>query len=134
MPEKKNKETKKSKSKKTQQKETQDNKSVALRKDIPVDMTWDLNLIYADDKTWEKAFKAYAESLEQVESPAGKLAKSGKYLLQACEYYEKLSRPLEKLYSYAHMMHDSDTADSKYTAMQQRTKFNHQVCGQNRLF
>lgn len=119
---KKNKETKKSNSKKTQQKEIQDNKSVALRKDIPVDMTWDLKLIYTDDKTWEKAFKAYAESLEEVESPVGKLAKSGKYLLQACEYYEKLSRPLEKLYSYAHMMHDSDTADSKYTAMQQRAQ------------
>ncbi len=95
-------------------------KAVPQRNKVPVEMTWDLNKIFSSDAAWEKALKAYENLLETEESMAGKLGRSGKNLLKACEYYAKLARPLETLYAYAHMMHDSDTAVSKYTAMQQR--------------
>lgn len=94
---------------------------VPLRAEIPVELTWDLSKIYESDEVWEKAFKAYEQLLENEPSPAGKLARSGKFVLLACRYYERLSRPLQKIYNYAHMMHDGDTTDGKYTAMEQRS-------------
>lgn len=93
---------------------------VPQRSELPIEMTWDLTRIFPNDDAWEEAFKAYERMLESEATQAGKLAKSGKNLLKACEYYAKLARPLETLYAYAHMMHDGDTSVSKYTAMQQR--------------
>ncbi len=100
--------------------ENKSEKQVPLRSELPIDLTWDLSKIFVTDEAWEEAFKDYETLLEEEVSPEGKLACGGKYLLSACRYYERLSRPLQNLYNYAHMMHDSDTTDGKYTAMEQR--------------
>lgn len=89
-------------------------KGLPLRSEIPVEMTWDVSSIYANDSLWEQELKAVSEQLPKAASYRNKLAESAQTLLEAILFQENIFYRLGHLYVYAHLKFDTDTTDSKY--------------------
>ena len=82
------------------------------RSQIPKNKTWDLDIFYKSLDSWEKDFKSLDTLLSDFMSCKGTLGKSAGYLKSALEKNDVLDRRLEKVYTYAHLRADEDTAPS----------------------
>lgn len=89
-------------------------KQLPTRNEVPDNQTWDLNKIFANDEAWEKALKDVQAELPTVASFAGTLAESADELYAATASVLDVTRKVEKIYVYASMKSDQDTANSKY--------------------
>jgi oligoendopeptidase F len=90
------------------------------RTEIPKEFTWDLESIFSRNELWEQDFQAIQNSLPELEALQGTLAQSGKALLAVLQQRDALFEKLERLYSYASMRKDEDTANSQYIGMADR--------------
>lgn len=90
------------------------------RKDIPEEMTWDLTTIYPNDEAWNKEFEALQTDADRGQQYAGKLAESGKTLLEAQKALEEQMLTAFRLMMYAHLKSDQDVGNADYQAMQSR--------------
>ena len=79
-------------------------------------MTWDLNALYPDTEAWEKDFALLPEYAAEFYTYRGKLDRSPETLKSAIECYDKLDRLSDKLYTYAHLLADENTAIGKNRA------------------
>ncbi|QSH42544.1 oligoendopeptidase F [Lentisphaerota bacterium] len=84
-----------------------------MRKDIPREMTWDLDVMYKNTAGWEKDFARIPELLEKFLAFKGRLSESPSVLKQAIEADDAMERLAEKVYVYAHLRSDEDTGNSK---------------------
>ena len=80
--------------------------------------TWATEDIYPSEKEWNEDYLT-AESLADFEEYKGKLGDADKFY-ECMKKQEKAGRIVEKLYVYAMMLHDSDTARSDYDALMSR--------------
>ncbi|MDD5727311.1 MAG: oligoendopeptidase F [Victivallales bacterium] len=85
---------------------------VPERKQIPPEMTWDLGAIYAEAADWEKDFAAISVLLDKFMAFKGRLSESPACLRDAVEADDAMERLAEKVYVYAHLKSDEDTADT----------------------
>lgn len=90
------------------------------RDEVPTALTWDLTRIYPTDAAWEAAFKTASADIEQLSSLQGKLGAGSAALLSVLKPVLAAQRELEKLYVYASMKSNQDTADGTYQAMYAR--------------
>ncbi len=90
------------------------------RDEVAVELTWRLEDIYDDEAKWEAELKKVGEVADQMAGFEGKLSESGEKLLELCKLNEDMSLLLDRLYGYAHMRQDQDTANSKYQGLEQR--------------
>ncbi|RDX00815.1 oligoendopeptidase F [Listeria kieliensis] len=99
-----------------------ENKIGALpaRNEVPEELTWDLTTIFPSDEAFEKEFKEIQELSKQSEQFKGTLGDSAEALLRALKFRDALFDRLEKLYVYAHLKLDQDTADATYQGMNSR--------------
>lgn len=99
-----------------------ENKIGALpaRNEVPEELTWDLTTIFPSDEAFEKEFKEIQELSKQSEQFKGTLGDSADALLSALKFRDALFDRLEKLYVYAHLKLDQDTADATYQGMNSR--------------
>ena len=88
------------------------------RKDVASKYLWKVSDIYPSDEAWEEAYRQ-AENAISFQSYAGRLG-DPEALLALFRRQEEVGKQLERLYLYAHMRHDEDSRQSKYTAMQSR--------------
>lgn len=95
-------------------------KALPERKDIPLELTWDLTLIYPDSDAWEKDFIYLDELVKEFNSYRGKLSESAVMLHDAIVALDNMERLLEKLYTYAHLKHDEDTAEPTAKSLENR--------------
>ena len=95
-------------------------KELQLRKDIPVELTWDLTLIYQNTDEWEKDFAALDELVNIFNAYQGRLSGSAAVLNDAIAALDNMERKLEKLYTYAHLKHDEDTAEPLAKSLENR--------------
>lgn len=93
---------------------------VLTRQQVPVEETWNLEAIYADDQAWEQDFASLKEQVPGLVSYKGRLGESAETLYDALQLRDNISRQLHKLYTYAHMRYDEDTANSHYQALNDR--------------
>jgi oligoendopeptidase F len=91
-------------------------KQQAKRSDIPKEMTWNLDILYSDDKIWEQDLASLDALIEKFMSYKGRLAESAEVLAEAIKSEDELDRLLEKIYVYAHLKSDEDTGNSKSQA------------------
>lgn len=91
-----------------------------LRENIAEEWKWDLTTIFPDNEAWEDAFQAVEGSIGQSTTYQGRLAQSGDILLAALQQSEEISQQVGKLYVYAHLKHDENTADNDNAARQTR--------------
>ena len=82
--------------------------------------TWDLTTIFESDEAFEEAFKEVESYLGQEEQFKGHLGDSPETLYQALALEDEAEVKLEKVYVYAHLKQDQDTANDKYTGFEAR--------------
>ncbi|MDD5697804.1 MAG: oligoendopeptidase F [Victivallaceae bacterium] len=82
---------------------------VLERKDVPTEMTWDLEALYAAPGDWEKDFAAIHDLADKFMAFKGRLAESAAVLRAAIEAEDAMERLAEKVYTYAHLRSDEDT-------------------------
>ncbi|MER2260665.1 MAG: oligoendopeptidase F [Psychrobacillus sp.] len=102
---------------------TTDSKNKILTRDeVEESLTWKLEDIYSTETEWEKEFQEVAELAKKATSYQGTISSGSGALLEVLTYRDELTSKLRKLYTYAHMRSDQDTANSKYQAMDSRIK------------
>jgi oligoendopeptidase F len=89
---------------------------IPSRDEIPADMKWNLELIYADKAAWEADFAKASESLSTLSQFEGKIGQSASTLLQALQKRDEVGRIVEKVYVYASMRFHEDTKVSENEA------------------
>ncbi|MDJ1088819.1 oligoendopeptidase F [Macrococcoides caseolyticum] len=90
------------------------------RDEQKLENTWDLTTIFASDEDWERAFKKLEGYLGREEEVKDKIGDSAQHLLEALLLDTEIDEQLGKVYVYAHLKHDQDTSNAKYTAFEQR--------------
>ncbi|OAI89268.1 oligoendopeptidase F [Exiguobacterium sp. KKBO11] len=95
---------------------------VLTRQDIDVTETWNLESIYATNEAWEEEFESVKAMLPLLVEYKGRLGQSAETLYEGLQLRDEVSRRLYKLYTYAHMRYDENTADSFYQAMNDRAR------------
>lgn len=86
------------------------------RDEQKLENTWDLTTIFESDDAWESAFKKLEGYLGREEEVKGKIGDSAENLLEALLLDTEIDEQLGKVYVYAHLKHDQDTSNAKYTA------------------
>ena len=87
------------------------------RSDIPEEYKWNISAMYPDESDVDRDMeiaKTYGAELAKMQ---GSVMSSADTLLAALETYSDGMRYAEKAFVYAHMKHDEDNSDSKYTEM-----------------
>lgn len=92
------------------------------RNEVPVELTWKLDDIFASDESWESEFKEVGVLAEKAESHKGKLKEGAESLFEVLTYKDELFERVRRLYTYSHMRYDQDTTNAKYQAMDSRMK------------
>ncbi len=92
-------------------------KQLPARESIPVEKTWDLTKIYADDAAFDIEFQEIQAQVKEASRYQGTLADGPQAFLSALEFVLALSRRLEKLYVYSHLKNDQDTANTTYQGL-----------------
>ena len=104
------------------------------RDEVALELTWRLEDIYDDESKWEEELKKAGEVADKIASFEGKLSESAKTLLEVCKLNEDLALLLDRVYGYAHMREDQDTANSKYQAFQQRGMSTYMIASEKSAF
>ncbi|MED1472070.1 oligoendopeptidase F [Bacillus salipaludis] len=97
-------------------------KTLPARSEIPVEETWKLEDIFANDEAWEKEFQEVKSQIPGAKQFEGKLGESTETLFKALQYQDQLLERLGKLYAYSHMRYDQDTTNSFYQGLDDRMK------------
>lgn len=97
-------------------------KELPLREELPESATWDLSTIFASDEAWQDAYDELAERLNTADFFATSATESGTSLYNALQYGLGLMRDLEKLYVYASMKSDQDTANGFYQGLSNKAE------------
>ncbi|MFS0672012.1 oligoendopeptidase F [Ornithinibacillus sp. 179-J 7C1 HS] len=92
-------------------------KELQSRNEVPVERTWRLEDIFANDNEWEKELNSLKSDIPQIEAYKGKVADSADSLYTVLKLQDELSERLGKLFTYAHMRYDQDTTNSFYQAV-----------------
>jgi oligoendopeptidase F len=98
-------------------------KQLPKRHEVPEDLTWRLEDIFASDEEWEKEYQSVANEIQKAEQFKGTLSESAERLLEALQYQDKISERTGKLYVYAHMRYDQDTTNTFYQGLDDRAKY-----------
>ena len=92
------------------------------RSAIPAESRWSLEDIYPSDDAWQTDFDRIKTLMPQIASYQGKLDQSAANLLDCLTLRDELGITSGKVFAYARMRRDENTADSKYQAMTSRTE------------
>ena len=96
--------------------------TLPLRKDVPVEKTWDLSSIFANQEAWEVEYQAIKQLAEKTSKFQGKIGESSEALLSVLQYRDDLFVRLNKLTVYASMQEDVDTTNTVSQAMNSRAE------------
>ncbi|ANS73827.1 oligopeptidase PepB [Paenibacillus yonginensis] len=91
------------------------------RSEVAKENTWNLSDIFADQKAWDQAYEDLKKDLKKVAEFEGKLD-SAPQIKAIFELEDRLGQATEKLYVYANLHHDEDTADPTYQALLEKAK------------
>jgi oligoendopeptidase F len=94
--------------------------AVRPRREVPVEHTWDAYSVYPNDAAWEEAFQAILSDLNGLTRYHGQLADSPELLSEWLNTYCDLFSRTLRVYIYASMFNEVDTADQAATAMASR--------------
>ena len=92
-------------------------KKLPQRKEVPVELTWDLELIFANSGEFDTAVTELEQQTTTFLTYQGQVGQSAQTLLTALEAWLDLDRALEKIYVYASMKNDQDTKNAEYQAL-----------------
>jgi len=90
------------------------------RSEVKIEDTWRLEDIFATDELWEAELEDVKGLIPNIEAYQGKLAEGAETLFAALQTEVEVGQRLGKLYTYASMRHDQDTADSVHQSQKAR--------------
>ena len=90
---------------------------IRKRSEIPVEDTWAIEDLYANDEAWEQALAALVEQNRELVAFDGHLADSGETLYNFLSKVENTNMICSRLGNYAQRCADVDTRDARYQAM-----------------
>ena len=90
---------------------------VPAREDISDQYKWKLSDIYPTDELWQADFANLKTSLTQIKQYQGRLADSAQTVAACFKLRDEMGIMAEKLYTFAHMHRDENSAVSKYQGM-----------------
>lgn len=93
---------------------------IARREEIDNQYKWKVEKLYADAAAWEQDMEQLKQMLPQGERFRGHLADSAEMLFACIHWQEQTGMLLEKLYLYASLRHDEDTANPLYQGLNER--------------
>jgi oligoendopeptidase F len=93
---------------------------VLQRGEIPVDYTWDTAAVYESDAAWEAEMARLGAQLPELARFQGHLGDAPATLLEWLEAADRLMNTVARLYFYASMFHNVDTADQEAAAKHDR--------------
>lgn len=97
-------------------------KEIQERGAVAFEDSWDLTALYCDIQAWEQSFQELETEISQISSFQGKLGDSVATLGQATALLLQTSRKLEKVYTYAHLLSDVDTANAAHLGHLERAR------------
>ncbi len=92
------------------------------RKDVPVELTWDLSTVFHSHESWEAEYRNIQQLLEKASNFQGTIGDSSDSLLLVLQFRDELYTRLKKLIVYANMQEDVDTTNTTSQAMNSRAK------------
>lgn len=90
---------------------------VPERDQISTEYKWHLEDIYANDTAWESDYNKVKSLIPKLAQYKGTLNQAPKQLLECLQLRDEVGMLLEKLFPYARMHQDENTADSKYQSL-----------------
>ncbi|RMC48057.1 oligoendopeptidase F [Lactobacillus sp. ESL0225] len=88
--------------------------TIPKRKDVPVNLTWDLTRVYQSDNAWEDAYNQIKKEISTLNDVQVNFTNSGHNLYAGLTKILLVQRQLEKIYVYASMSSDVDTTNAHY--------------------
>ena len=92
------------------------------RNEIPAESRWKLEDIYPSDEAWQADFDRLKPLAASIASYQGKLDESGATLFECLSLRDELGIISGKVFAYARMRRDENTANSHYQALTSRTE------------
>ncbi len=86
------------------------------RSEVAVDDTWNLSAIFRTPEDWESAIGKIQARVPVLETLKGRVGDSSLNLLSALKVEEEIGELLSKVYAYAALKKDEDTADTEAQA------------------
>jgi oligoendopeptidase F len=80
------------------------------RSEVPVEMTWDLTVLYASPEEWEADFERIESQIPGFEAYVGTLDKA-QSLLQCLKFRDENGQQIGKLYTWASLSKSGDNGD-----------------------
>ena len=87
------------------------------RDNIDKKYKWDLDVIYSSVEEFEKDFDEVRDVVYNIKKYENIMNNGSKYFYETIEYYYNVSKRLEKLYMYAHLLFDADTSDNSVQSL-----------------
>src|SRR5690625_5416412 len=92
------------------------------REDVPKELTWDLEAIFATDDDWKAEFEQLQEDIPAIAKYQGRLSESAENFYSVFKLQDEISERLGKLYIYARMRTDQKTTNAYYQALQSQAE------------
>lgn len=87
--------------------------SIISRSAVALEDTWNLALLYDSLEAWNADYAALEAELEGLAAYKGELCSSAAELAKGLRFFLSLSRRAEKIFQYAKLLSDTDTASSQ---------------------
>lgn len=94
--------------------------TIPTREQVPIEETWDLTKLYADQDRWESDFASLRGLGEGIVARRGTLGASVESLASVLDLQAALDERTEHLYVYAMLSRDENTADTAAIARYER--------------
>ncbi|MCB8967176.1 MAG: oligoendopeptidase F [Ardenticatenaceae bacterium] len=92
------------------------------RHEIPVAHTWDATAVYATDEAWETAVSQIPSLLQEIATYQGRLHEGPAILADLLDKMQAVYDEVGKIYIYATLFHEVDTADPEAAAKNDRAR------------
>ncbi|MFK4344029.1 oligoendopeptidase F [Paenibacillus sp. RC73] len=94
---------------------------IVKRADAPAENTWKLEDLFPDRKAWDQEYEEVKQLAKKAAQFQGKL-NSAEVIVNCFKLEDELSLKTERVYVYAHLHHDEDTAEPTYQGLSQKAK------------
>ncbi|MGG4220528.1 oligoendopeptidase F [Paenibacillus jamilae] len=94
---------------------------IVKRADAPVENTWKLEDLFPNRKAWDQEYEEVKQLAKKAAQFQGKL-NSAEAIGNCFKLEDELSLKTERVYVYAHLHHDEDTAEPTYQGLSQKAK------------
>ncbi|HEY1013666.1 MAG TPA: oligoendopeptidase F, partial [Herpetosiphonaceae bacterium] len=94
--------------------------TIPARSEIAREHTWDAASVFASDADWNAEFDKVTAMLADLARFQGRLGEGPNVVLDCLRHFEQILRSVGKIYIYASMFHEVDTADQEATGKNAR--------------